>query len=118
MSSPPPGTPLGKFFYEAYLRAGLTYKQIAEATRMPVPTVAAYINGTRGLGAQQRTIGKIRAIARALNVDEEEALRLARLTPDEGVIRAILDDPRLPPAVRDAALRAWKEELRRAQEGS
>lgn len=104
-------TPLSVFFYAAYEASGLTFEEIAARSGLSLPTVAAYINGTRG-GRQARTAPRIELIAEALGVDPKEALRLARLGTDPGVVRMILGDPRLPKWLRDKALSDYERELR------
>lgn len=88
-------TPLSRYFYAAWKRSGVTLEKVGRDAGVALSTVGHYIQGKRGGGKQARTVGTIRAIAEALDVDPDEAVRLAGVEDKSPVSQAILDDPSL-----------------------
>lgn len=94
-SGPTNPTPLADAFYAAWRRSGLTLDAVARRAAVSIPTVSAYVNGTRGSGSQQRSRPTIVRLARALDMDPDATLALAGMARESGVIEAIRADPNL-----------------------
>jgi transcriptional regulator with XRE-family HTH domain len=105
-------TPLSSFFYDAWKKSGLTLEMIARRSKLSVPTVWAYLNGTRGAGRQRRQRPTLTALAQALQLDVETTLDLAGVSVDAGVIKAIEADASLSRRSR-SLLVAMYEQMRR-----
>src|SRR5690349_1775566 len=86
-------TPLSLRFYAAYVDSGLSLESIARRAGLPLSTVAAYINGTRGMGRQGRQRVTLTALARALGLDVDDVLEDAGFSADPNVIKALRSDP-------------------------
>jgi hypothetical protein len=102
-------TPLAVFFYEAWRRSGDTLDAVARRANLPVPTVWAYLNGTRGGGGQMRQRPTITALAQALQLDVETTLDLAGIAVDPGVIKAIEADASLSRRSRALLVTMYKQ---------
>lgn len=82
-------TPLALFFYGAFKESGRKLESVAKAAGVSVATVWAYINGTRG-GRTRNSVTTVRKIAKALDLDEQEALAKTRVSDHSPQFRAVL----------------------------
>src|SRR5690242_3914413 len=105
-------TPFSERFYAAWKDSGRTLDSLARATGLPVATVSAYINGTRGSGGQRRSVEIVTALAAALDVPVDEALELSGMSSQDGVLAMIDRDPDLTRGQK-AALRLQVLEYRK-----
>lgn len=105
-------TPLALAFYKAWRSSGLTLEAVATEAGLSVPTVWAYINGTRGSGGQPRQRRTIAAIAGALNLDEAKMLTLAGQAPRTDVVDAIKADTSLPRRDKEMLIMLYEQRRR------
>ena len=108
-SGPTNETPLSRYFYDAWLESGATMESIARKARVSLPTLWAYLHGTRGGGGMSRTRPTLTKIARALDLDVEKALTLAGVSIDPGVEQAIRADPSLSRRNRELLVTMYRQ---------
>lgn len=112
-AGPTNATPLAQAFYDAWVKSNLTLDAVARRAGLSIPTVSAYINGTRGTGAQKRSRPTIIALAKALSMDPDKALSLAGVARESGVIEAIRADPNLSRRDKDLLILLYEQRHRR-----
>ena len=106
-------TPLALAFYAAFKASGMTLDALARRADVSLPTVSAYINGTRGGGGQARARPTIVAIAKALDMDVDRTLKLAGLHREAGVIESIRADSSLSKKDKEMFILLYEQRRRR-----
>lgn len=112
-TGPTNATPLAQAFYDAWVRSKLTMDAVARRAGLSIPTVSAYINGTRGTGGQKRSRPTIIALAKALDIDPDRVLSLAGVARESGVIEAIRADPNLSRRDKEMLILLYEQRHRR-----
>lgn len=105
-------TPLAVAFYKKWRATGMTLDALAARAELSVSTVWAYLNGTRGSGGQSRQQPTITAIAKALDIDPEQALKLAGQAPRAGVVDAIRADAGLSRRDKEMLISIYEQRRR------
>lgn len=90
----------------------MTLDAVARRAGVSIPTVSAYINGTRGGGGQVRSRPTIVRLARALDMDVDATLALAGMARESGVIEAIRADPNLSRRDKDMLIMLYEQRHR------